>query len=100
MTTREEERREYEIARAALAENERQRAYLTGKIEATIDSLRHDPELVAEVQRIAESRGVDPGVLMDETIENARGKHVPAPSSPGPEPVSGAVRKFRKMLGS
>lgn len=33
-------------ARAALAENERHTAYLTGQIEATIDTLRRDPELL------------------------------------------------------
>ncbi len=95
--------RTHEQVRADLADSERQIAYLTGKIEATVEGLRNDPELVALVEREAVRRGVEPSALMDETMERIRAKHLPAPLSPGPiheEPgsVDPAVAKFRGLL--
>ena len=98
------ERREYEAAKAALHESERQIAYLTGKMEATIEGLRHDPAIVAEAKRLAKRRGVDPSVVLDETLATARAKHLPEPSAPGPAQeeagaVSPEVRRFRELAG-
>ena len=95
--------RTHEQVRADLADNERQIAYLTGKIEATVEGLRHDPELVALVEREAARRGVELSALMDETMERIRARHLPAPLTPGPideEPgsVDPAVAKFRELL--
>ncbi len=95
--------RTHEQVRADLAENERQIAYLTGKIETTVEGLRNDPELVALVEREAVRRGVEPSALMDEQMEKIRARHLPTPLSPGPideEPgtIDPAVTKFRELL--
>ena len=95
--------RTHEQVRADLADNERQIAYLTGKIEATIEGLRNDPELVALVEREAARRGVEPSALMDETMERLRARHLPEPSPLGlnheePGSVDPAVTKFRELL--
>ncbi len=95
--------RTHEQVRVELAEAERRVAYLTGKIEATVEGLRGDPELVALVEREAVRRGVEPSALMDETMERIRAKHLPPPLTPGPiheEPgsVEAAVTKFRELL--
>ncbi len=95
--------RTHEQVKVDLAEAERQIAYLTGKIEATVEGLCNDPELIALVEREAARRGVEPSTLMDETMEKIRAKHLPAPLSPGPiheEPgtIDPAVTKFRELL--
>ena len=95
--------RTHEQVKVDLAEAERQVAYLTGKIEATVEGLRGDPELLALVEREAVRRGVEPSALMDETMERIRARHLPAPLPPGPideEPggVDPAVAKFRGLL--
>lgn len=92
--------RTHEQVRADLAEAERQIAYLTGKIEATVEGLRDDPELVALVEREATRRGVEPSALMDETMERIRARHLPPPLTPHEEPgtIDPAVAKFRALL--
>ena len=103
MTTRDQERREHEANKAALAEINVKIAHNTGRIEAIIDGLHHDPAIVAEAERLAKKRGVDVAVVMDETIATARAKYLPEPSAPGPaiEPgaVSPEVKRFRELVG-
>lgn len=92
--------RTHEQVKADLAEAERKVAYLTGKIEATVEGLRNDPELVVLVEREAQRRGVEPGALMGETMERIRAKHLPTPLTPHEEPgtIDPAVNKFRELL--
>lgn len=88
-------------ARREQAKTREQIAFNNGKIEATIQGLRRDPEIVAAVDQMAKKRGLDPAVLMDETIEAALAKHLPAdatPAEPEPPTVDPAVSKFRDML--
>lgn len=95
--------RTHEQVKVDLAEAERQVAYLTGKIEATVEGLRHNPELVALVEREAVRRGVEAGALMDEQMEKIRARHLPPPLTPGPiheesGTIDPAVTKFRELL--
>lgn len=92
---------EYRALLAANAEARATHARLSGQIEGTIEALRRDPKLLAEVDRVALRRGVEPGVVMDETIERARAMYMPAPldvATAEPEPASPAVQRFREIL--
>ncbi len=100
--TNEELSRDMARNTADLAENNRQIAYLTGQIEASVEALRQDPELVALVEAEAQRRGVPITELMDETMTKLRKQHVPDPLEPTPvdetHGVDPAVAAFRQLL--
>ena len=100
--TRAQERARHEANSARLAESRERAAFLRGKIEATVESWRYDPELLAEAERLAKVRGTDAASIMDQTIEAARKRYVPATAEPAPGAgaavASAAVAKFRDLL--
>ena len=100
--TREQERREYEVAKAELHESELKIAHSRGQITEIINSIRTDPEIVAAVAEQAKITGEDAETIMDALVEKQRAKYLPEPASGQTRddaPVEPAVAKFRSMLG-
>ena len=94
--------REFEEARAALAENQRRMAHTIGRLEATYEGLPKDEGLIAEI--VAET-GADrnrvvknlEAIAKRELARLSEDHPDPGPTDDGP--TDPAVKRFRQMLG-
>lgn len=92
----------HEQVRAALAETERKRAHLLGKMEATYEALPRDEGLIAEI--IAETGASRDKVverlqvIADRELSRLREEH-PDPGPDDQTTLDPTVKRFREMLG-
>lgn len=99
---REELQRRLSANERAMADSERQMAYLNGKIEATWAATPRDEELIRELMETtgADRERVVAGLQAkaDQEIARLREQH-PEPGPAPADPTDPAVRRLRELIG-